>query len=435
MRLFIRSLCLLGATLCLAMQPLQAKGDRLIERSGRTPDWLLSAGEEHFSVFARSADPDEARARCLEEIRQYIVNSIATNITSVETSRSESSNVDGAENIYSAYSSELRTAAAKLPFLTDISLSNAEEIYWEKYLRKSDKSTYYIYYVLYPFSPAERRRLVREFLDYDRDMYRRLESLRDAYDTLTDVAGLDEGIRELQPLVAYFFDDVRRSEAESLLNAYRQAYAKIALVPESKELGTFRYSLRFNGRKIACSKQPQLRSETARSLDLRPDGEDYVLSYDHSLCYPTDDNYVHIRYNFPGARLDYRLSFDVSERERQVLPVGFVEVEAVERDSVWLAETSISLRARSDGAFTVRGTAFALPHLVDITQPEPADFEGRGMHQLRFRQQLDTLPVAAGRGMVTGAMEVLRGERRERITFTLPYKLQIVNTTTKNEEQ
>lgn len=427
MKPLIRLLTAVCTLLC-AVHSVDAK-DRLLERSGRTPDWLLSAGEEHFAVFARSADPDEARDRCLEEIRQYIVNSIAANIVSVETSTSQSHNADGTENIYSTYSSELRTTAAKLPFLTDLSLSKAEEIYWEKYLRKSDKSCYYVYHVLYPFSRAERRRLVREFVDYDRAMYDRLELLRERYDTLTDVAGIDEGVRELKSLVSYFFDEVRRTEAESLLEEYRKAYSKIALVPENKELGTFRYSLRFNGRKLACSKQPQLRSDTAQSLDLKPEGDDYVLTYDWSLCYPTDDNFVLIRYTFPGARLDYRLAFDVRENERQLSPVGIMEIGAIARDSVWQAEVRLDLRARNDGSFTVRNTSFTLPHMLDFVQSEPLVFEGRGMHSLRFRQQLEFAPAEAGHGMVTGTMEVLRDNRTEQVSFTLPYKLEIIEET------
>ena len=132
---------MIAALCCLSLQAFSAK-DKLVEKSGKTPDWIMSAGGDSFSVFAQSDDMNGARDRCLADIRQYIVNSIASNITSVETSTSASRNDDGNENIYSTYSSELKTAAARLPFLTDISLSNAEEVYWEKYRRKSD-GTYY----------------------------------------------------------------------------------------------------------------------------------------------------------------------------------------------------------------------------------------------------------------------------------------------------
>ena len=39
------------AALFAASVSLSAK-DRLVEKSGRTPDWIMSAGKDRFSVFA-----------------------------------------------------------------------------------------------------------------------------------------------------------------------------------------------------------------------------------------------------------------------------------------------------------------------------------------------------------------------------------------------
>ena len=68
---------------------------------------------------------------------------------------------------------------------------------------------------------------------YDREMYGKLTALEERYGTISDVSEIDEGIRELEPLVEYFFDDVRKSEAESLMKTYRSAYSKISLVPRA----------------------------------------------------------------------------------------------------------------------------------------------------------------------------------------------------------
>lgn len=417
---------LIAALCCLSLPAFSAK-DRLVEKSGKTPDWIMSAGGDSFSVFAQSDDMNGARDRCLADIRQYIVNSIASNITSVETSTSASRNDDGNENIYSTYSSELKTAAARLPFLTDISLSNAEEVYWEKYRRKSDGTYYYMYYVLYPFSRMERDRLVREFLAYDREMYGKLTALEERYGTISDVSEIDEGIRELEPLVEYFFDDVRKSEAESLMKTYRSAYSKISLVPESNSLGSFVYSLVLDGRTITCSKFPALRSETAVSLELKPQGQSYELTYDYSLCYPTDDNYVLISYSFPGAKLTYRHQFDVSEDERKVFPVGVVLIDIVqEQDSTFVADVVMTLRSKTDDGFKVGEVSFTLPGVIDFHFPEFLQFDGPGaVYQGHFRQSLDTVP-SAGRGMVTGTMKTVVGKRSDTVTFTLPYNV-IVN--------
>ena len=96
------------AALFAASVSLSAK-DRLVEKSGRTPDWIMSAGKDRFSVFAQADDMNLARDKCLEDIKQYIVNSIAANVVSVEHSTVDSRNYDGLEEIYTTYSSDLRT--------------------------------------------------------------------------------------------------------------------------------------------------------------------------------------------------------------------------------------------------------------------------------------------------------------------------------------
>ena len=209
---------LLCAFLSLVASGLAAK-DRVVEKSGKTPDWLMTSDENGFSVFAKSDDINVARDRCLDDIRQYIVNTIASNITSVETNTMDLQNRDGLETLYTAYNSELKTAAAKLPFLTGITLSNALEVYWEKCRSREDGSFYYNYHVLYPFTLEQRNRMIKEFKEYDAEKYGLLMQLKEGYSALSDVSEIDAGIRELEPLAEYFFDDVRKQEAESLISS------------------------------------------------------------------------------------------------------------------------------------------------------------------------------------------------------------------------
>lgn len=414
---------LLLCLLCLQLATSAPAKDKVTEKSGKKPSWIMTADQDWFTVFAQSDDLNEAQDKCLADIRQYIVNSIASNITSVERSFSESHNTDGNENIYSSYNSELKTAAAKMPFLTNISLSNATGTYWEKYKRKSDGTFYYIYHVQYPFTEAERNRLIREFVKYDNEMYGKLTALESEYQTLTDISEIDEGIKELQPLIRYFFDDVRKSEAESLLDTYRSAYSKISLVPESKELGRFEYSLMLDGRTLTYSKPPMLRSETATSLELRPEGDRYVLTYDYSLCYPTDDNAILISYSFPGTRLSFTLRFDVTEKDVNVIPSGIVVIDVIQdKDSTLLADVTLNLRSRTEQDFEVSDVTFTLPGIVEFKSDNTSTFIGSGRHIMHFRQRLES-PVSSGRGMLTGTMKVSSGKNSETRTFTLPYKL------------
>lgn len=415
-----------AALMSIAASGLSAK-DRLVEKSGKTPDWLMTSGQDSFSVFSQDDDINAARDRCLADIRQYIVNSIASNITSVETSTTGSDNMDGLEKLYSTYNSELKTAAAKLPFLTGITLSNAQEVYWEKYRRKEDGTFYYKYHVLYPFTLQERNRLIKEFKEYDAGQYGKLVELREAYPVLSDVSMIDKGIRELEPLVEYFFDDVRKQEAESLMKTYRKAYSLISVVPVSQELGEFTYCLMLDGHDITCSKAPQMRSETATALELKPDGRRYRLTYDYSYCYPADDNYVLLSYSFPGASLKYRHEFDVSQKENRVLPVGFIEIDRPLADSTGTAEMTISLRSKADGKYSVGNVHFSVPSAgikADVT--DFRDFEGKGTKLFRCTIPLPEAEVKSARGMVSGTMDIRHSDgKTDHVTFTLPYSIKI----------
>lgn len=412
------------AALFAASVSLSAK-DRLVEKSGRTPDWIMSAGKDRFSVFAQADDMNLARDKCLEDIKQYIVNSIAANVVSVEHSTVDSRNYDGLEEIYTTYSSDLRTAAAKLPFLTGISLSNAVEIYWEKYRRSSDKSHYYMYYVLYPFSRFERDRLIRKFLDYDMEKYNTFLAAKDMYGRISDVSQIDAGIRQLEPLLQYFFDGVRKKETETLLAAYRKAYSKISLVPGRHELGRFTYGLMLEGRDITCSVMPSLRSETAVALVVAPSDAGYELTYDYSLCYPSEDNYVLITYRFPGVDLKYRYEFDVREKEQKAMLTGVLDILAYRRDSTWKADVSVNVRSKTDGDFGIGDVNFSLGPSMRFNYGDTAPFSGRSSQILRFTVDLEGADASVpSRGMVSGTADVKTVKGTERITFTLPYRLE-----------
>ena len=77
--------------------------------------------------------------------------------------------------------------SANLPFLKGISLSNVEEIYWEKVQDKSTKKEYYNYSVKYPFSKAEQRKLVAEFEALDAEKVAQYKALEQKVHSIESV--------------------------------------------------------------------------------------------------------------------------------------------------------------------------------------------------------------------------------------------------------
>lgn len=114
------------------------------------------------------------------------------------------------------YSSVLMTEAGKLPYLNNITLSNAESIYWERVYSKKTKTYRYEYSVLYPFPEATRRQLIEAFLAIDDAKQAEYERLRGELETITDLDRIQQNVNELDGLYGYFFDATRKGAVETL---------------------------------------------------------------------------------------------------------------------------------------------------------------------------------------------------------------------------
>ena len=128
-----------------------------------------------------------------------------------------------------AFTQISRIKSANLPFLKGISLSNVEEIYWEKVQDKATKKEHYNYSVKYPFSRLEQRKLTAEFEALDAGQVARYEALEQKIGAIESADEISRAITELNTLSEYFFDDVRLSRVKGLTARYRQLYDALTL--------------------------------------------------------------------------------------------------------------------------------------------------------------------------------------------------------------
>lgn len=147
------------------------------------------------------------------------------------------------------YSSVLMTEAGKLPYLNNITLSNAESIYWERVYSKKTKTYRYEYSVLYPFPEATRRQLIEAFLAIDDAKQAEYERLRGELETITDLDRIQQNVNELDGLYGYFFDATRKGAVETLKRNYLALYNGLSVEVESETPGACVYSLRLGGRR------------------------------------------------------------------------------------------------------------------------------------------------------------------------------------------
>lgn len=412
--------------------PASAQKEKVVERSAKkAPAWLGISCPDYFTVSATAPTLDQAQKQCLTDIRQHIITSIASNITSEEKLYQEQTARNGVVSLLNSYASEVGTTGASMPYLCDISLSRALGVYWERRFVKQEKSYYYIYHVQYPFTDADRSAAIAAFRALDNEHLERLEQLEEQFETFTDLSFLDQTAAALNPLIDYFFDTDRRNRAVNLQQRCRQACGEVAIVPDSASLGCYCYHLALHGRRVTSDRQPRLESDYATNLRVVPLDGGYALLYDEAGI-EGEENFITMTYTFGGRRLQHRVVFDPTEGKLAVRPFGTVEIDALRpgADSVATWRISVPLRSNNDTRFEVRHVDIRVPEFGAAAQGSLAGyaFEGKGVHTLRFTASVPQVTPARRSVLLNGTLRIVGADGRQTdVRFNLPYRLNFTN--------
>lgn len=272
------------------------------------PEWTHSSVPGYVISSAIGGDEQDAKERCFRNIQSEILNSVAVNISSTSTYSSQSVFEGDATSTRQAYQDEIKTVAARLPFLTGLTIANADV--WMEQVDGGWRC-----YMKYPFSRSDQERLVEQFLAYDKEKSEQLDSLKKTLATFTNIDKISAYIAEVETLNTYFFDDTRKSEAEGLKRQFREAALRVAVTPVSNEPGRFVYRLTLDGRNMTTSLVPVTRCETLEHIDFKDGGDGlYSLVYSTQYCLPTDENNISMMYNFKYNKLKHIIHFNLSKQ-------------------------------------------------------------------------------------------------------------------------
>lgn len=334
-KLLFSAILLLG-TLAAAAAPV-----KVVERSAsKRPSWLGVTVKDCVVVSAEAATLDEARDRCMTDIRQSIVNAVAVNISSEEISTEGQTVRNGKVDRYGSYLSNVKSIAGQLPFLSGIALSKGE-IYWEKCLVKAEKRYYYVCHVKYPFSESERNRLIAQFKKQDREQYAKYLEIKRKLPTFTQIDYVAEASAQLTALLDYFFDDLRRSEVSTLRDSYRRCYDRLMIVPQESRLGEYAYTLELDGRRMTSSKLPRATSELATDIRIIPDGAGlYRVKYNYETVTADDSPTIELRIGLGAKSLKHIIHFDVREEMMSMHPFGCIEIDLTRASETPAEETA-----------------------------------------------------------------------------------------------
>ena len=460
-------------SLLLATQGVYAQ-QKVVERSSKkAPEWVGVSVADHIVVSGEAATLNAAKEKCLANIRQSIVNSVATNISSKELTLDTQTINGQTTDVLHRYESQVQAIAAKLPFITGISLDDAE-IYWQKLYNKREKSYKYEVHAKYPFSLLRRNSLIMEYLKQEQEQNEKYRALKSEFSTFTEIEFINRAIAELKALEHYFVDQKRKDEAKVLASNYHKLYSQISIVPYHNALGEIVYYLNLEGRRMTTSRRPNIKSQYATSINFAPAEQNmYRITYNYDNCQDNDENKIEVIHNFASGSTRYSFFFDVSKDKLQIIPYGLIEMDvelaelatpiapappamieaaaegqqanATEQQNEQATEVVeataeqviagekpakisgwIDLRSKYETPFEVQHINFSASGTrIRVNSDIKASFEGKGTHRLAFNVEGKYLPTESSSSMARGVITILNKatNKQEEIKFYLPYKI------------
>lgn len=295
----------LSALLFLASGCLAQKA-KVIERSEKkTPEWLYDMPDDGLVVDVEASTLSTAKDKAVEEIAKRIIMAVATNVVHSSSSSARHENVDGSVSESESFGFDTRLAAARLPFIKGISLTEAKATYWEKCRENKSDRIFYRFAVLYPLSPSQLRKMREEFEAIDSEKNATLEQLDANINSVSSAAEIEHAVARLNELTEYFFDDVRRKKAEGLLTSYTRLYKGLTLRASQPKNGKVTVTLLLQDKPFQAAGIPSLKSNCATRLQATPlsDGCGFEITYDDTDCLPDEDNWIEVNLRMRDTRL------------------------------------------------------------------------------------------------------------------------------------
>ncbi len=331
-----RIIQLAAVLLCLGVSLETNAQIKVLEKSSKKPPaWLVSVGDDYFVSSNMGATLEQAQMLCLEDIKKQIISAVAENIKS-ESSQNTTQITNQSEIVEfnEEFLAKFETRSAVLPFINGISLSKAEAFYYEKTLDKSTKQERYSYSVLYPFSQSELNMLIRKFNEQDAQMEAELDALIEGMDVIESTEQIDAGLAKVEPLLNYFFDDVRIAKAQQTQAAYKKLYSMISLELVSSQPSEMVYVLMLDGSPISTQAKPQIRSNSATEIMYNSAPEKMVIvSYDDTGCIDGEENWIEVGYRLAYTPLKKKFYPVMTTTPMNVRGVGEMTIMANKADS------------------------------------------------------------------------------------------------------
>ncbi|HOT13456.1 MAG TPA: hypothetical protein PK252_01735, partial [Bacteroidales bacterium] len=186
-------------------------GQKVLDKSGKRPNWVNGVVKDYIIVTASGETAESAQSNALLKVKERIISAVAENVqTSSDYYRGDKTE-NGISTFIENFETSTRTKSADIPYLKGISLSKAEEFYWEK-VSENNKTRFY-YHLKYPFSEMELKSLIVDFDMADKQLTLELEQIIDSSQNITSLEQISYFSLALQKMSKAFIDQ-RKEKAD-----------------------------------------------------------------------------------------------------------------------------------------------------------------------------------------------------------------------------
>jgi len=417
--------------ICLALLILMGLGacaqPKVVEKSGRKPDWVNGLEKEFIIVVGSGTSIDEAQKSALMLIKENIVLSVADNVKAKsEIKKEESSYNNSVSTFLEKYTSQVTSQSGKVPYLQGISLANANEYYWEKQYDKGTKQTVFYYHIKYPFSEFEMKKLVSDFRMRDREMTENLNRLEAEAETVTSIEQMEKNLEELKALQEAFID-ARKDKVNMVMARYRSLFQSVELTEVQNNLGSLKYTLRLGDRNISTVKKPVVKSDCARISGTTNNISDWEITYDYENCYEDPENNILVTYRFGNSTISKKFFFDVAAKKAEIFvseAVRFTKVEE-DADNVLSSNCSLTLVFKYNAPIIVEKVTLEIKGAVPmVIEGIDQSYSGKGNHELKLSisnslPKLVTTATGKSNPVLSGTIQYKNSTSGESMTYRL----------------
>lgn len=281
------------------------KDFKLVEQSSKNkPNWIYANQMDTYMIQANmAASIEEAQDMVMTSLLDRIASSVAVVVASESTKETDWTVVNDKDSYVESIKASTTLKVAKMPALQGISLSKAE-VYWERYMNKKTKESYYDYYILYPFSQFELQDLINTYNAQEKAYNDKIESYKNSLAEKNSVDQILTDINDMKTLMKEFDEaDSKYGNIKNIISLYEKTISNIYIDVLENENGKLVIQLKYDEKVMETKSLPKLKSECARDFSKKHNGDKIELTFNTFDCYEQDDNYVEIRFDFGKKRI------------------------------------------------------------------------------------------------------------------------------------